>query len=1811
MPIAMRHKLKSAKLSAAFMALLCTSLFATIAAATTLQSGFVETTIQSPRSNGSWSAAVGITFSETGRMFVWERGGRVWIVDEDNPVITPFIDINEEVLGWRDHGFLGFTLHDDFDHTGYVYLLYTVDRNHLMNCDSHGSGTTPPFEGEPVCGPGYIAADTWEPNKQYLDPPANSRPNPGWKKATIGRVIRLQAMMPDGDSDYRRATTVDYASRRVLLGETWEGQPKNEGAMLTHESHGIGTLTFGGDGTLIASVGDNASYTSTDTGSAGETYYDSALADGIMQPKENIGALRSQLVDSLPGKILRLDPETGNGLLSNPFYDPGDPRSARSRVYALGLRNPFRIHYKADTGLSDPALGDAGTFYIGDVGWGTWEDLHVLRAAGQNFGWPLYEGMNLHSGYNNRTIENLDAPNPLADGGCPDFFRFRDLLKQETANTLSFPNPCDTAQQIPATVDVFEHSRPMIEWRHGGTPEAHWGSFDSSGDAVRVNIGDSYDGRSVLGTQFNGNSSTGGTFYYGIDFPTQYKDTYFHGDYGAQWIKNIVVDQNDVLLEVRDFASNAGGVVALATHPQAGSLYYIAWASFLRKISYPTGLPDTTPPTDPTNLVAVAFSDTRIDLAWTGSMDDVDLLGYHVYQGSDTTNPIATVTIGTTYSVTNLSPATSYDFHVRAVDVADNQSGLSNVASAMTMDPDLEAPSDPTNLAATAINNTEIGLQWTASTDNIAVTGYIVYQDSDYGNPVTTVTSGTSYTVTNLQSSTGYDFEVRALDAAGNPSGLSNLASATTSGPDVTAPTDPTNLIATTISDTQVSLQWTGSIDNVAVTGYPVYQDSDYANPVATVTSGTSYTITNLDSETAYDFEVRAIDAAGNPSGLSNLASATTSGPDVTAPTDPMNLRATTLNDTHINLIWTASTDDIGVAGYDVFQDSNYATPIVTVPGTSYPVMNLDPDTSYSFEVQARDAAGNPSGLSNAAQATTLPTLTLTTVPVVANLLQADAESAIVTAGLVMGTVTSQGSPSVPPGAAISASPVAGTPLAIGSTVDLMVSSNQIPALTPIGTQTVVAGGSLTININAVDGDAGDTLTIGATPALPYGVFTDNGDGTASWVLTPGTGDVGNFPAQVTVMDDGTPAATTQEVFWLQVVDGSGILGLVKDSVTLQPIQDAQVTLQATNTKILTAADGSFTLNMGAGSGLVIVGAKKGYYSRALTTDSPAAGAEILLDPVHIGTNSAYAFVDPNQCAQCHPNQKSEWDNSAMANAGLNTWVHDIFAGNGTEGGMGSFVYTRDSVHAASVPDADCAACHQAESWVSAGYSGRLEGPDDIGYPSPAAAHGVSCEVCHKLADVDTTKFNFPGIFPGSMTFVLPDEGDQVMYGLLPDVSYRVNPTMEPSMQPQLAAEICGVCHQDNTDVNVDHTFTGVVSEPTYNEWAQSPYADPTSPLYQSCIDCHMPPSGLTALCTFAPVLRDPSTVRTHAIEGTTPAFLDTAVELSIQTQLVGNELQVDVTIDNSLTGHSVPTGVTIRNMILLVEAWEDGQDPLINPLVYTGTQTIHELGGIGDPAQGYYAGLPGKLFAKVSHDVNLQAPAFFTDATGDVFDNRIPALAQDDTSYTFAVPNGTGTVQVRARLIYRRAFRALVDAKGWTETGHGAPLEDLIGPDYGHLMEVATETCGDCDPPDSDADGIPDAVDNCPLAPNGPLNPDPEGGADQQDDDADDVGNACDLLVDTTWLPAAKVGTSYSQPLTAVRGLPPYTWSLIGGFLPADLTLGSDGVIGGDVIAGGFTATFTAEVMDSTGDTATQVLKIRARIPGCYSCHAEIKNRH
>ncbi|RMH10894.1 MAG: hypothetical protein D6695_10560 [Planctomycetota bacterium] len=514
------------------------------------------------------------------------------------------------------------------------------------------------------------------------------------------------------------------------------------------------------------------------------------------------------------------------------------------------------------------------------------------------------------------------------------------------------------------------------------------------------------------------------------------------------------------------------------------------------------------------------------------------------------------------------------------------------------------------------------------------------------------------------------------------------------------------------------------------------------------------------------------------------------------------------------------------------------------------------------------------------------------------------------------------------------------------------------------------------------------------------------------------------------------------------------IQGTVTDQSTGDPIEGALISLQAQGVRTTTQADGSYQLWIPDVLGSRIVAAAPGYYNLGQSYDEGTTIDFALTETPRVDDPS-YHFVAPINCAGCHPNQYAEWNGSPMANAGINTWVHDIFSGTGTPGGMGGFVYQRDSVFADTNPNSECASCHQPESWIPEPFT-RMENPTDDGYPSPAAAHGISCEVCHKVADVDVSKINFPGIFPGAVEYNRPATGQQVMYGMLGDADFEITSVMQPAYQPLLAAEVCAACHQDKNDPDENHTYTGVTSEPTYIEWLESPYSDPGSPHFATCVDCHMPPTGQTQACSVLQLTRDPSTIRSHDIRGTTPEFLESAVELDVSAELIDHELHVQVDITNNGTGHRVPTGVTIRNMILLVEAFrQSGGDPL----TFTGTQVVHDLGGIGDPSQGYFAGLPGKFFAKVNHNAQGEGPTFFTDATGIQFDNRIEPLATDSSSYVFAAPPGLGDIEVRARLIYRRSFRFLVDAKGWTEDGHANPLEDVLPPHFGHLMESAELT--------------------------------------------------------------------------------------------------------------------------------------------------------
>jgi len=281
--------------------------------------------------------AVNVAFAPGGRMFVVEKRGLVWVVENGVRQPDPFIDISREVLNQQDRGLLGIAIDPDFETNRYVYLSYTVDHNETADRRRHDA---------------------------------------------YNRVTRYA-----GRAD--NPNIADPASRTILIGQTF-----STGIPSCHRSHSIGTLQFGSDGTLLVGAGDGASFSTMDDGGL----YAECFGPGKLDASEDIGSFRSQRIESLAGKILRIDPATGLGLPSNPFYT-GNSNDTASKVWALGFRNPFRFTVQPG-GSTDPVDGDPGVIYLGDVGWKVWEEMNVVR-KGENHGWPCREGARPNTDYQN------------------------------------------------------------------------------------------------------------------------------------------------------------------------------------------------------------------------------------------------------------------------------------------------------------------------------------------------------------------------------------------------------------------------------------------------------------------------------------------------------------------------------------------------------------------------------------------------------------------------------------------------------------------------------------------------------------------------------------------------------------------------------------------------------------------------------------------------------------------------------------------------------------------------------------------------------------------------------------------------------------------------------------------------------------------------------------------------------------------------------------------------------------------------------------------------------------------------------------------------------------------------------------------------------------------------------------------------------------------------------------------------------------------------------------------------------------------
>ncbi len=358
-------------------------------------------------------------------------------------------------------------------------------------------------------------------------------------------------------------------------------------------------------------------------------------------------------------------------------------------------------------------------------------------------------------------------------------------------------------------------------------------------------------------------------------------------------------------------------------------------------------------PTQPVNLNSNGVSSRQINLSWYPSTDDEGVTAYAIYRNVNGVPVYYGITGATNMAVVGLSPSTSYSFSVTALDSHANESLASTtISSTLAATPvDTQSPTAPGSLTATATSPSSVNLSWIASSDNIGVVRYDIYR----GSSKITSTSGTSLAVGGLSAATAYTFNVYALDAAGNRSSAATAIAITQNAS--SPPTTPTNLIAQGVSQTQINLSWGQSYDNED--GYNVLYQI-FRNNILVVTVGSnSFNDSGLVSGSSYAYKVYAVDSSG---ALSSAATATgtTQGStaDTTKPTRPSNLVATQYSSTSAKLIWSASTDNVGVVGYRLYR-SGY--PLGSTPSTNY----IDTNVSVCafpgpyWEVEAFDGAGN------------------------------------------------------------------------------------------------------------------------------------------------------------------------------------------------------------------------------------------------------------------------------------------------------------------------------------------------------------------------------------------------------------------------------------------------------------------------------------------------------------------------------------------------------------------------------------------------------------------------------------------------------------------------------------------------------------------------------------------------------------------------------------------------------------------------------------------------------------------------------------
>ncbi|MFQ6132518.1 MAG: carboxypeptidase regulatory-like domain-containing protein [Armatimonadota bacterium] len=493
------------------------------------------------------------------------------------------------------------------------------------------------------------------------------------------------------------------------------------------------------------------------------------------------------------------------------------------------------------------------------------------------------------------------------------------------------------------------------------------------------------------------------------------------------------------------------------------------------------------------------------------------------------------------------------------------------------------------------------------------------------------------------------------------------------------------------------------------------------------------------------------------------------------------------------------------------------------------------------------------------------------------------------------------------------------------------------------------------------------------------------------------------------------------------------------------PVAGATVRVRATDNQTLSAKDGSFTLeNLRGGQALTITAWAQGYLIGWTTASPGDRGARITVERHYTADNADYDWFSAEgsrgsrTCGKCMPGLHAEWQADAHSQSAVNPRFLTTYLGTDTQGNQSPptrHITERDYGRRPLPPDpnrpyfgpgykldfpetaGNCATCHVPAAAAKPDQAYSADVKDAIGVET----EGVFCEFCHKIGGVVLDPAtglpppNMPGVL--SMRLYRPSEGQELFFGTLDDVTRRVT-----KLPLQQESAFCAPCHSA--------TFWDTVVYNSYGEWLNSRYSD--SDEGQTCQECHMPATDATliALPEFGGVQRRPGFVSSHRMPGAADAeFLRDTAELEVKARPRGGRILVDALVTNAKAGHHLPTGHPSRNMLLVVSATAQGG----RELECLDGRLIPAWGGQGDEPDDY-AGRPGKGYAKVLQEMwtGVWPTVAYWNPTTVREDTRIPAGATDVTHYEFRAPAAGRRVTVRARLIFRRAFKELAEQKQW-----------------------------------------------------------------------------------------------------------------------------------------------------------------------------------